>query len=226
MIAYLEALGFASVVAATYVLRHSFEKRQFRALQCQAAQLGLSLIELAKPFEQVCFRELAILMPQGSSTQVEDLVQGTVGSRQMLGFNLRAYSSLGEGTTVTAIVAFQSPCSHLPAFEICLKSVVDRWRSTLEHNGASADFDLEPAFKKRFLLSCRDNIGTHEFFSHERLRRLLQCLDGFQLKSSPHWLVIARPGEKIGASNLRQLLHAGSEIAACLLDSEPQTNSI
>ena len=46
-------------------------------------------------------------------------------------------------------------------------------------------------------------------------RRLLQCVDECQFKSSPHWLLIARPGEKIGASNLQWLVDAGSKITAC-----------
>ena len=82
--------------------------------------------------------------------------------------------------------------------------------------------DIDPEFAKRFFLCCVDGEKKREFFTDGKLLHLRQCADNFQIRSSPNWLLIFRPGGIIGAKNLRQFLHVTSTIAFGLLDSKPQ----
>lgn len=217
---YLATVGTVSLWAGAIILRNRIERRQCRALEQEARQLGFSFVSLAKPFEGSDISDLAFCLQNGSSTQVENLVQGTIYDRHMLVFNLRTYSSLGEGSTVTTCAAFQSGPSQLPVFRICVKGILDRWRDALA--GTAVDFDIDPEFAKRFFLCCADETEKHRFFTRSKLLHIHQCADHFQIQSSPDWLLMFRRGRIISARNLRQFVDVTSTIASGLLDLEPR----
>ncbi|PYT94760.1 MAG: hypothetical protein DMG38_29330 [Acidobacteria bacterium] len=58
-----------------------------------------------------------------------------------------------------------------------------------------------PGVCKRFFLCCVDGEKKREFFTDSKLLHLRQCADNFQIRSSPNWLLIFRPGGIIGAKN-------------------------
>src|ERR1700676_4738418 len=130
-------------------------------------------MRVAKPFEGSAISELAVCLQESSSTEVERLMQGTISGRRVLVFNLRAYSSLGEGATVTTFAAFQSSASRRPVFQIRAKNIIDRCWGTLVRN--AVDRDIDPVFAKRFLLCCADDAEKHEFFTRGKLLHLHQC---------------------------------------------------
>jgi len=218
---YLAIVGVVSFLAGAIILGNQLERRRCRALEQEARQLGFSFMRVAKPFEGSAISELAVCVQESSFTEVEKLMRGTISGRRVLVFNVRAYSSLGEGATVTTFAAFQSSASRLPVFQIRAKNIIDRCRGTLVQN--AVDRDIDPEFAKRFLLlSCADDAKKHEFFTRSKLLHLRQCADYFQIRSSPNWLLIFRPGRIISARNLRQFVNVTSTIAFGLLDPELQ----
>jgi hypothetical protein len=218
--AYLAIAGVVSFLAGAIILGNQLERRRCRALEQEARRLGFSFMSVAKPFEGSAISELAACLRESSSTEVEQLMQGTISGRRVLVFNLRAYSSLGEGATVTTFAAFQCSASRLPVFQIRAKNIIDRCRGALARNAVHRDID--PEFAKRFLLYCADGAKEHEFFTGSKLLHLRQSADNFQIRSSANWLLIFRPGGMISARNLRQFLHVTSTIAFGLLDPELQ----
>ncbi|MGA7927236.1 MAG: hypothetical protein WCA20_14760 [Candidatus Sulfotelmatobacter sp.] len=177
-------------------------------------------MRVAKRFEVSAISEVAVGLQESSCTEVEKLLQGTISGRRVLVFNLRAHSSLGEGATVTTFAAFQSSTSRLPVFQIRAKNIIDRCRDTLVRN--AVDRDIDPEFAERFRLCCADDAKKHEFFTRGKLLHLRQCADHFQIRSSPDWLLVFRPGRITSARNLRQFVYATSTIALGLLDPELQ----
>ncbi len=217
---YLAIAGVVSFLGGAIILGNQLERRRCRALEQEARRLGFSFMSVAQPFEGSAIGELAACLQESSSTEVERLVQGTISGRRVLVFNVRAYSSLGEGATVTTFAAFQCSASRLPVFQIRAKNIIDRCRGALGRN--AVDRDIDPEFAKRFLLCCADDAKKREFFTGSKLLHLRQCADNFQIRSSPNWLLIFRPGGMISARNLRQFLHITSTIAFGLLDPELQ----
>jgi hypothetical protein len=218
---YFAIGGILSFLVGAIILGNQLERRRCRALEQEARNLGFSFTSVAKPFYGSPISELAVCLQESCSTEVEKLIQGTMSGRCVLLFNVRTYSSLGEGTTVTTFAAFQSSASRLPVFQIRAKNIVDRCRDALARNAVGRDID--PEFAKRFLLlSCADDAQKHEFFTRSKMLHLLQCADHFQIRSSPNWLLIFRPGGIVSARNLRQFVHVTSKIAIGLLDPEIQ----
>jgi hypothetical protein len=217
---YLAIVGVVSFLAVAIILGNQLERRRCRALEQEARRLGFSFVSVAKPFEGSSISELAACLRESSSSEIEQLMQGTISGRRVLVFNVRAYSSLGEGATVTTFAAFQCSASRLPVFQIRVKNIIDRCRGALGRN--ATDRDIDPEFAKRFLLCCPDGAKKREFFTGSKLLHLRQCADNFQIRSSPKWLLIFRPGGMISARNLRQFVHVTSTIAFGLLDSELQ----
>ncbi len=180
-------------------------------------------MKIAGPWEAAALSEVA-LCPQETScieTEVEQPMQGMVSGRRVLVFNLRAHSSFGEGSTVTTFAAFPTSGSQLPAFQVRAKNILDRCHDTLQPN--PVERDPEPDFARRFLLCCPDDTRKREFFTSDRLRHLRQFADRFQIRSSPDWLLIFRPGGVVSARSLRQFVQRTSTIALGLLDPELHT---
>jgi hypothetical protein len=217
---YLAIVGIVTLLAGVIILVTRVERGQCRALEQEARQLGFSFMSVAKPFEGFDVHELVFCLPEGSSTQAERLVQGTICDCRMLVFNLRAYSSLGEGSIVTTFAAFQSRSSQLPVFQIRVKGTLDRCRDALAGN--VVDSHADPKFAKRFCLCCANDTEKHRFFTRSKLLHLLQCADRFQIQSSPDWLLMFRPGRMVSTRNLRQFVNVTSKIAFGLLDLKPQ----
>ena len=217
---YLAIVGVVSFLAGAILLRNQLKRRRCRALEQEARRLRFSFTSVAKPFEGSTISELAACLQESSSIGVEQVMQGTISGRRVLVFNLRAYSSLGEGATVTTFAAFQCSASRLPVFQIRAKNIIDRCRGALGRN--AVDRDIDPEFAKRFLFCCADGAKKRELFTGTKLLHLRQCAENFQIRSSPNWLLIFCPGGMIKAKNLRQFLRATSTIAFGLLDPEPQ----
>ena len=217
---YLMIFATVAVLVGAITLRNRIELQRCRTLEQKARQLGFSFTKIAKPFEGSDIRDLAFCLQEGSSIQVENLVQGTIRDCRMVVFNLRTYSSLGEGSIVTTYAAFQCGPRRLPVFRIRPKGILDRCRDALAGN--ALDFDIDPEFTKRFLLCCHDDTEKHRFFTRSKLLHIRECADHFQIQSSPDWLLMFRPGAIISARNLRQFVDVTSTIASGLLDLEPQ----
>lgn len=179
-------------------------------------------MRVAKPFEGSDIRGLDFCLPEGPSTQVENLIQGSVSDCRMLVFNLRTYSSLGEGSTVTTYAAFQSGPKQLPVFQIRVKGILDRCRDALAAN--ALDSDTDPDFAKRFLLHCEDDAEKHRFFTRSKLLHIRQWADDFRIQSSPDWLLMYHPSGKVSDKKLRQFVDVTSTIAFGLLDFEPRVS--
>lgn len=217
---YLAIAGIVSLWAGTVTVLNRLDRRRCRALEEEGQQLGFSFMRVAKPFEGSDIRGLAFCLHEGPFTQVENFLTGTIRDCRMLVFNLRAYSSLGEGSTVTTYAAFQSRPKQLPVFQVRVKGILDRCRDALAGN--RLDFDIDPEFAKRFLLRCEDDTEKHRFFTNSRLLHIRQCADDFHIQTSPDWLVMFRPGGIITAKKFRQFVDVTSAIASGLLDFEPR----
>ena len=106
----LPILGLASVSAGAVVASEQLEQRRCRALEREARALGLSFVRLAEPDD---IAEGLVVRPHDSTciaTQLENVMQGTIGGRRVVVFNLRAYSAFGEGSSAMTFAAFQ--CSE------------------------------------------------------------------------------------------------------------------
>ncbi len=215
-----DALGGAAAVlilSGLLILRIHVERKHRRVLEQEARGLGFSFTKVAKPVCGSTISELAVCLQDSSSTEVEELMQGTISGRRVLVFNARAFSLLGEGATVTTFAAFQSSASPLPVFQIRAKSILDRCWGVLVRNAGNRDID--PEFAKRFfLLCCADDAQKHKFFTRSKMLHLLQCADHFHIRSNSDWLLIFRPGGVIDAKHLREFVHVTSVIAFGLLD--------
>jgi hypothetical protein len=124
------------------------------------------------------------------------------------------------GATVTTFAAFHSPASRLPVSQVRPKNFIDRCCGALVRTAVDRDRDSEVL--KKFLLFRADDAKERQFFTDCKLLHLLQCADHFQIRSSPDWLLIFRPGRITNARNLPQFVHVTSTIAFGLLDPELQ----
>jgi hypothetical protein len=217
---FLPIIGVVVFSVGAIVLGNLLDRRRCRALKQEARQLGLSFVSGAKLFDGSAIGELAVLLGESSAPAVEKLMQGTISGHRVLVFNLRAHSLSGEGATVTTFAAFHSPARRLPVFQVRPKNFIDRCRAALVRT--AVDRDMDPEFSKKFLLFGADDATERQFFTGYKLLHLRQCADHFQIRSSPHWLLIFRPGGITNARNLPQFVRVTSTIAFGLLDPELQ----
>jgi hypothetical protein len=145
-------------------------------------------------------------MPDSGSidSEVMEVMPGTILGRRMLVFNFREYSSLGDGSTVTTVAAFQCTATPLPVFRVRAKDVIDLCRDTPQEE--AVDSDVDPEFDSRLQLWCADDAMKRKFFTSGRLGYLRRCVGHFEIRSSPNWLLIFLPGEEISAKNLRRFV--------------------
>jgi len=217
---FLPIMGVVLFSVGAIIFGNQLDRRRCRALKQEARQLGFSFVSVAKLFDGSAIGELAVLLGESSSPAVEKLMQGTISGHRVLVFNLRAYSLSGEGATVTTFAAFHCPASRLPVFQVRPKNLIDRCRGAFVR--AALDRDMDPEFSKKFLLFRADDAEERHFFTGCKLLHLRQCADHFQIRSSPHWLLIFRPGGITNVRNLPQFVHLTSRIAFGLLDPELQ----
>ena len=92
---YFMIFAIVGVLVGAITLRNRIERQRCRTLEQEAQQLGFSFTKIARPFEGSDIRDLAFCLQEGSSIQVENLVQGTIRDCRMLVFDLRTYRSLG-----------------------------------------------------------------------------------------------------------------------------------
>lgn len=131
----LPILGLASVSAGAVLAGEQLERRRCRALEREARELGLSFVRSAEPDD---IADGLVGRPHDSTciaTRLENVMQGTVGGRRVVVFNLRAYSAFGEGSSATTFAAFH--CSE--ALRVSRQS--------------QSGFEVEPS--GRWLLICR-----------------------------------------------------------------------
>ena len=145
-------------------------------------------------------------------------MQGTILGRRVLVFNLREYSSLGDGSTVTTVAAFQRSTMPLLVFRVRAEDVIDLCRDALPEEGV--DSDVDPEFDARLQLWCADDAMTRKFLTSGRLGYFRRCLGYFEIRRSPNCFLIFHPGEEISAKNLRRFVQVTSTIAFGLLDPE------
>jgi hypothetical protein len=217
---FLPIMGVVLFSVGAIILGNLLDRRRCRALKQEARQLGFSFVSVAKLFDGSASGELTVLLGESSSPAVEKLMQGTISGYRVLVFNLRAYSLSGEGATVTTFVAFHSPANRLPVFQVRPKNLIDRCRGAFVRT--AVDRDMHPELSKKFLLFRADDARERQFFTGCKLLHLRQCADHFQIRSSPHWLLIFRPGGTTNARNLPQFVHVTSTIGFGLLDPELQ----
>ena len=137
--------------------------------------------------------------------------------RRGLVFNLREYSSLGGGSTVTTVTAFQCSATRFPIFQVRAKDLIDLCRDRLREDAIGGDVEAEPGKKIPTLCGrCQER----KFFTSDRLSYLQRWVGHFEIRSSPNWLLIYHLGEEISAKNLRHFNHVTSTIDFGLLDPE------
>ena len=141
-------------------------------------------------------------------------MQKTLG-RRVLVFDLREYSSLGDGSTVTTVQTFQCSATRIP-IQVRAKDLIDLCRDRLREAAIDSDVDLE--LGKRFQLWA-DDATMRRFFTSGRPGYLRRWVGHFEIRSSPSWLLIYHFGEE-SAKNLRHFKHATSTIDFGLLDRE------
>ncbi|HWO29168.1 MAG TPA: hypothetical protein VNO32_10265 [Candidatus Acidoferrum sp.] len=217
---FLPIMGVVLFSVGAIILGNLLDRRRCRALKQEARQLGFCFMGVVKLFDGSASAELTVLLGESSSPAVEKLMQGTISGHRVLVFNLRAYSLSGEGATVTTFAAFHSPANRLPVFQVHPKNLIDLCRGALVRT--AVDRDMDPEFSKKFLPFRAEDARERRFFTGCKLLHLRQCADHFQIRSSPHWLLIFRPGGTTNARNLPQFVHLTSPIAFGLLDPELQ----
>jgi hypothetical protein len=217
---FLPIMGVVLFSVGAIILGNLLDRRRCRALKQEARQLGFCFMGVVKLFDGSASAELTVLLGESSCPAVEKLMQGTISGHRVLVFNLRAYSLSGEGATVTTFAAFHSPANRLPVFQVHPKNLIDLCRGALVRT--AVDRDMDPEFSKKFLPFRAEDARERRFFTGCKLLHLRQCADHFQIRSSPHWLLIFRPGGTTNARNLPQFVHLTSPIAFGLLDPELQ----
>lgn len=216
---YLALVGVASLSIAVIFFRNQLDRGRSRSLEQEAQRLGFSFAAVAAPIEESAINEVASCMQESGciDSEVIEVMQGTILGRRVLVFNLREYSSLGDGSTVTTVAAFQCSATRFPVFQLRAKDVIDLCRDRLRDD--AVDSDVDPEFGKRFQL-CADDATKRKFFTSGRLGYLQRCVGHFEIRSSPNWLLIFHLGEEISAKNLRHFVQVTSTIAFGLLDPE------
>ncbi|MBX3423269.1 MAG: hypothetical protein KF752_17055 [Pirellulaceae bacterium] len=204
---YLPYVATLAILVTIFVVawfgNRSNLKRQQQFTQA-ATDLGLSYFE-ALSLDQVDSLSTFKLMNYGSSRLSSNVIRADTEQLSLTLFDYHYTSGSGKNRrTVRQTVAWvASPTLKLPEFRLSPEGLLDRLGDLLFKS--DIDFQDDPEFSKRFLLTGPDQPAIGQFFDASR-RRVLLNINLPTIEARPGAFIFYRPGQQVGPQDLKKLM--------------------
>ena len=207
---------WALLLAAGVIVGIVVPRRRSSTLQAKAIALGFVYSTVAKPFLGTRVDALTIL-EDGPSTEVENALERNDGKFRTLIFD--EYVASDVAAVATTFAAFRAPAGDLPEFQIGSRNILERMEEALGKKVVKIDCNSE--FAAHFFVQCDDEVRTRNFLQAGKLQTLCEHARHFHIESSPDWLLVYRPGVKVGIDDVARFAKQATVVAEAMLAANP-----
>jgi hypothetical protein len=157
------------------------------------------------------------ILEDGPSTEVENVLERADGNLRTLIFD--EYVASDVAAVATTFAAFRVPAGELPVFRIGSRNILERMEEALGKKVLKIDCNAD--FAAHFFVECQDERQTRSFLSAGKLPALCEHARHFHIESSPDWLLVYRPGVKVGIEGVATFAREATVVAEALLSANP-----
>lgn len=219
MEAFLLILGFGGfivLVIGCVIWAHFAEKKRREELEKTAMEMGLAffpegdanLLNHLSRFK---------LFNRGRGRKMKNLIQGDSGEVKIAIFDYQYTTGSGKNshTHRLSLAALQSAELNCPDFTMRPEGMFDKLGSAMGFQ--DIDFETHPEFSKLFVLQSSNEEAIRKYFK-PALLEFFETKKGISVEAHPGTMFFHRPGSRMKAEVLKDLLAQAYEVFGYMVD--------
>ncbi len=205
-----------TLVIGGVIWSHFAEKKRREQLAEAATEMGLSFFPDGNSDLLMQLQSFK-LFNRGRAKKMRNLIQGDSGEVKIAIFDYQFTTGSGKNshTHRMSLAVLQSNQLKCPDFTMRPEGMFDKIGSAMGYQ--DIDFETHPEYSKLFVLQSSDEDAVRNFFKPSLLE-FFEAKKGVSVEAQPGMMFFQRPGRRVKAEQLKDLLGEAYEVFGQMVD--------